>query len=192
MIDALFYQKYSSPSYHTLAHAVLLTYARAQWRSAYPGRPWQVLVNEAYASHTDPLPVPSRLMLLHQEIAALQQELRARRSADSDKEVWNGVVLRYSAVRLFIDTSSDTPQRGRVEPIDARLDYTQRINDAIARGLYDVQYDDDPSVDGEIISCGIPEMPMDDSDTDDDYAAALYSVLWHTAPQQRLRSSRHL
>ncbi len=175
LIDALFYQKYSSPSYHTLAHAVLLTYARAQWRSAYPGRPWQVLVNEAYASHTDPLPVPSRLMLLHQEIAALQQELRARRSADSDKEVWNGVVLRYSAVRLFIDTSSDTPQRGRVEPIDARLDYTQRINDAIARGLYDVQYDDDPSVDGEIISFGIPEMPMDDSDSDDDYAAALYS-----------------
>lgn len=175
LIDALFYQKYSSPSYHTLAHAVLLTYARAHWRSAYPGRPWQVLVNEAYASHTDPLPVPSRLMLLRQEIAALQQALRTRRSADSDKGVWNGVLLRYSAVRLFIDTSSDLPQRGRVDPIDSRADYTNRINEAIARGLYDVQYDDDPSADGELISFGIPEMPMDDADPDDDYAAALYS-----------------
>jgi hypothetical protein len=175
LIEALFYQKYSSPSYHTLAHAVLLTYARASWRSAYPGRPWQVLINEAYANTTDALPVPSRLMLLHQEIATLQQELRARRSADSDRGLWNGVVLRYSAVRLFIDTSSDSPQRGRVEPIDARLDYTKRINDAIARGLYDVQYDDDPSADGEMISFGIPEMPMDDVDPDDDYAAALYS-----------------
>ena len=176
LIDALFYQKYSSPSYHTLAHAVLLTYARASWRSAYPGRPWHVLVNEAYATNTDAVPVPSRLTLLHQEIAALQQQLRTRRSVDSDNGLWNGVVLRYSAVRLFIDTSSETPQRGRVEPIDARIDYTKRINDAIARGLYDVQYDDDPRVDGETISFGIPEMPMDDDDdSDDDYASALYS-----------------
>ena len=175
LIEALFYQKFTSPSYHTLAHAVLLTYAKASWRSTYPGRPWQMLVNEAFASTTDALPVPSRLMLLHQEIATLQQALRERRSADSDNGTWNGVVLRYSAVRLFIDTSSDLPQRGRVEPIDARLDYTKRINDAIARGLYDVQYDDDPSSDGEMISFGIPEMPIEDSDHEDDYTAALYN-----------------
>ncbi len=173
LIEALFYQKYSSPSYHTLAHAVLLTYARATWRSAYPGRPWHVLVNEAYATKTDAIPVPSRLTLLHQEIATLQHLLRERRSSDSENGLWNGVVLRYSAVRLFIDTSSETPQRGRVEPIDARIDYTKRINDAIASGLYDVQYDDDPRVDGETISFGIPEMSMEDDDSEDDYAAAL-------------------
>lgn len=123
---------------------LLALYADAPWRNAYPPMPWQSLLNAQSAAPV----VVSRLDLLRLRINDLQQLLRQRRKVDSQHGLWDGIALRYSAVRMFIDTQYDDTVTPRVVPVDMLLDHTHAIDDAIARGVYDVQYadsDDDES-----------------------------------------------
>ncbi len=145
---------------------VLALYAQAAWRNAYPPLPWQALLN----AHAPTPVIVSRLDLLRVRINELQQALRIRRIADHDQGLWDGIALRYSAVRMFIDTQYDDNASQRVFPVDTRLDHTHTIDDAIAQGVYDVQYASDDQDD---------DVVHDDHDDafgdSDSYTAALDS-----------------
>lgn len=147
---------------------VLAIYATAPWRGSYPAMPWQSIVN---AQSSAPI-VLSRLELLRMRIHDLQDALRMRRATDSAQGLWDGIALRYSAIRMFIDTQYDDTTTHRVTPIDTRIDHSFAIDDAIARGVYDVHYAEDDTA-GEYNAewSGGDEFAT----TDESYTAALQS-----------------
>lgn len=155
----------ATPNIDALHTQVLILYATAPWRAAYPTMPWQSILN---AQMSAPV-VLTRLELLRLRIHELQSALRLRRTTDCDQGLWDGIALRYSAVRMFIDTQYDDTTAHRVTPVDTRLDHSCAIDDAIARGIYDVQYaDDDASIDYN------PDWNADDA-SEESYTAALQS-----------------
>lgn len=146
---------------------VLAMYATAPWRSAYPAMPWQYIIN---AQATEPI-ILTRLELLRLRIHELQQTLRQRRVADSNQGLWDGIALRYSAVRMFLDAQYDDAAQ-RILPVDTRLDHSLHIDDAIARGVYDVQYADDNN---DAISDADWDWFDKDPNQEESYTAALQS-----------------
>ena len=143
---------------------LLARYAQAPWRTAYPPMPWQALLN---AQTSTPV-VLSRLDVLRLRINELQQQLRKRRMADCDAGLWDGIAQRYSAVRMFIDTQYEDAVVPRVLPVDTLIDHSHAIDDAIARGVYDVHYAENDAEETW-------ESHGDDEDGTESYTAALQS-----------------
>lgn len=123
------------------ANCLLAVYATATWRNAYPTRPWTNIRDTVVRGG---MRVEAGMSALRLDIAALQQRLRTRRTADADRGLWSGIAPRYSAVRLAIDPDADDEYHGRiaVPPIDTREDHSARIDESLVRGLYDVQIND--------------------------------------------------
>ena len=123
--------------------------AQAAWRTQYPCRPWDVLYEMARQGQ---FALDPQGEVIKDAIAALQHAMRQRRSADVARGIWDGMAPRYSAVRLAIDTSDDDTMGSRVNvpAVDMRLDFSSRIEESLAKGLYDVsmgneESDDDPA-----------------------------------------------
>ncbi|MBM4413300.1 MAG: hypothetical protein FJ040_07650 [Chloroflexi bacterium] len=128
---------------HAVVHAIVQLYVNASWRNAYPGQPWQHLRDAVQRQHA------RGETLAHgigREIVQLQNELRLRRTRDSERGLWNGIALRYSAVRIGFDSQEhELHDQLSITPIDTREDYTERINHGLEHGLYDVRVGEDES-----------------------------------------------
>jgi hypothetical protein len=142
--------------------SVLAIYARAPWRTGYPGRPWQQLVAAdrrlrlvdgtyiAASSFRRPLDMVlgdarQQEQLWHEEgqqlraqILALQAELRASRRADAESGLWDGIAPRASTARVVFDRT-DKVTTIYAGPVDALQDYSAEIEERVARGDYDSQ-----------------------------------------------------
>ncbi len=143
---------------------LLARYAQAPWRTTYPPMPWQSLLN----AQTSAPVVLSRLDVLRLRISELQQQLRNRRMADCRAGLWDGIAQRYSAVRMFIDTQYEDSVMPRVLPVDTLIDHSPAIDDAIARGAYDVHYAESDAEDEWVNH-------DEDGEEPDSYTAALQS-----------------
>jgi hypothetical protein len=159
---------------------VLPTYARAPWRTGYPGRPWQQLiaadprlqlVDDLYiADNSFRRPFDRRFGdaddsrwealddALLQEIVAFQAELRASRRAAAESGLWDGVAARTSTATTIFDTSEGTMTTIYEGPIDALRDYGVLIDARAAQGDYgDMAEDEEFRLED-----------LDDLDDDDD------------------------
>ena len=149
--------------------AFFATIAHASWRTQYPCRPWDVLYEMARQGQFS---LDLQGEAIKDAIATLQQAMRQRRSADVARGIWDGMAPRYSAVRLAIDTNEDDAMGSRVNvpAVDMRLDFSSRIEESLAKGLYDVSMgnedaDEDPA--------DQPYSAIDQSDAS--YTSALHS-----------------
>lgn len=145
--------------------AILPIYAQASWRTEYPGRPWQALVEAdrrlrlidgimiADAGFRRPLDIlfadpeldelrESLDRELVDRIKAFQDELRASRRAAQERGVWNGMAPRASTARVIFDMQSGSSVMLQPEPIDALQDYAMRIEEQLASGAYAADEDD--------------------------------------------------
>jgi hypothetical protein len=145
---------------------VLPIYARAPWRTGYPGRPWQQLVatdprlqlvddlyitdssyhrpfdrmigGEAEEQHWEALD-----NTLLEDIAAFQAELRASRREAAESGLWDGTVPRVSTATIIFDPSEGTTTTIYDGPIDALRDYSAVIDQRAAQGEYSGMSEDE-------------------------------------------------
>jgi hypothetical protein len=145
--------------------AVLPIYARAPWRSGYPGRPWQQLIDadprlrlvddlyiadSAFRRPFDQLfgGVEDAQWEAHdeallQDIIAIQNELRASRREAAEIGLWDGSATRASTATTIFDTSEGTMTTIYEGPIDALHDYSALIDARAAQGDYSDMAEDD-------------------------------------------------
>jgi hypothetical protein len=139
--------------------SVLPTYARASWRTAYPGRPWQDLVENdnrlrlidgimvADGSYRRPLDMimydeqqaqrwRAQDHALLADITALQNELLASRREAAEHHLWDGTAPRASTARVIFDSQTGDSSIVYLEPIDALTDYSARIDERLSQGDY--------------------------------------------------------
>jgi hypothetical protein len=128
---------------------ILPIFARASWRTHYPGHPWQVLVDrdprlqlveETFialqrnvpfydGSDAADLQREAEENQLLRQIEELQQELRQSRLQDADNEIWTGQIQRASAASSLLDrrTGQDFMSRSdqlrRLEEYDDYPDF---------------------------------------------------------------------
>lgn len=145
--------------------SVLPIYARASWRTSYPGRPWQRLVANdprmrlvdgtciADTSFRPPLDLifnggedDERIqeeldLALLEEISSFQAELRRSRREAAESGLWDGLAPRISTARVVFD-QGDTPETIYAGPVDALQDHSPEIEERAAHGGYDNQWDD--------------------------------------------------
>jgi hypothetical protein len=165
--------------------SVLPVYARAQWRTSYPGRPWRELVaadprlrlvDGQYIAATG-FRRGADLLGRHSEeeaadadllgaITHLQDEMLTSRRAAAARELWNGVARRASTARVIPGTQSGTSTVVYLEPVNALEDHSAHIEERLARGGYDEEgwseaFADAPDYD--------PDSVFGDSLDDDEY-----------------------
>lgn len=134
---------------------VLPIYARAPWRTSYPGRPWRELaaadprlrlVDGIFLAATGFRRSPDLLghssaqqadLALLDEIARLQDEMLVSRRAAASRELWNGIARRASTARVIPGSQPGTPAVVYLEPVNALEDYSAQIEERLARGGYD-------------------------------------------------------
>ncbi|NWG21391.1 MAG: hypothetical protein HXY39_13860 [Chloroflexi bacterium] len=144
----------------TADEAVLPVYARAPWRTAYPGRCWQDLVASdrrlrlidgvLIGDHAYRRPIDDLIDGMHDAraweerdtellaaIAGIQHELLESRREAATQELWNGVAPRISTARVVFDSQSGESTVIQPEPIDALCDYTDQIEERLRNGGYD-------------------------------------------------------
>jgi hypothetical protein len=151
--------------------SVLPIYARASWRTAYPGRPWRQLVaaerrlrlvDDIFIADisfrapletlfgTDPDQEQSWEEIdngLLEEITNFLAELRRSRQEAADKGLWDGMAPRISTARVVFD-QRDTPETIYAGPVDALCDHSAEIDERAAHGGYDgMEWDDDFDMD---------------------------------------------
>lgn len=145
---------------------VMPIYAQAAWRTTYPGRPWQQLVeadrrlrllDDMYiADHTFRRPLDSMadaadaapdwdasdLELLSQ-ITAFQAELLASRREAAASGIWNGLAPRASSGQVIYDVRAGTSQLIHPGIVNALADHHDTIEQRIERGDFaDEGWDD--------------------------------------------------
>jgi hypothetical protein len=166
---------------------VLPVFARAPWRTGYPGRPWSELaaadprlrlVDGVFLAATGFRRSPDLLRrsaeqaadrALLEEIARLQEELLASRRTAARSELWNGVARRASTARVIPSAQTGVPMVVYLEPVNALEDHGARIEERLARGGYDEEgwseaYADAPDYDP---GAGFAEDLDDDFEEDD-------------------------
>ncbi|HEU5100854.1 MAG TPA: hypothetical protein VFU22_17615 [Roseiflexaceae bacterium] len=150
---------------------VLPAYARAAWRTSYPGRPWQQLVAAdrrmrlvdgiylADSSFRRPLDLlfgdeqqaelwEEQDRELFDEIAAFQADLLASRREAATRGLWNGEAPRASTGRVIFDMRDGTSQVIHPGIVDALADHTAEIEQRVERGDYaDEEWDDEIDAD---------------------------------------------
>lgn len=146
---------------------VLVIYARAPWRTEYPGRPWQhlvaadrrlrlldegLIVDHAFRSPLDMIFGDDRDEQyweandaeLLEAITALQAELLASRRDAVERGVWDGMAPRVSTARTIFNMQDGTTETIYFGAVDAAQDYSAVIEAHVARGDYaDMAWDDD-------------------------------------------------
>ncbi|MFO7168402.1 MAG: hypothetical protein DIU80_010300 [Chloroflexota bacterium] len=169
--------------------SLLPIYARAPWRTGYPGRPWRDLVasdprlrlvDGLFISATGfqrgphwlgPGAEEAAASELLDAIASLQEQMLASRRAAAARELWNGTAQRASTARVIPGGQSGTPTVVYLEPVNALEDHTAHIEERLARGGYDEEgwsdaFADAPDYEPEnAYGQGFDE---DDEDFDDD------------------------
>lgn len=139
--------------------SVLPIYARAPWRTAYPGRPWQQLVvsddrlrlvdgqhiaDVHYRSPWDSLFNAeqdeqhwerSDAQMLEQ-IAHFQDELLRSRREDARRALWNGIAPRASTARVIYDIRAGTSETIYLGAVNMLQDHSADIEEHIARGEF--------------------------------------------------------
>lgn len=157
----------------TASEAVLPAYARASWRTAYPGRPWQELVasdprlqlinglfindrsrsrslQEVVGVDDESAAWEAHDTELLASIDALQRDLLESRREAAALELWNGLAPRISTARMVFDSQTGESTVIQPDPIDALRDYVDEIEDRLRKGVYgDGEwgvFDDDPSL----------------------------------------------
>ena len=136
---------------------ILPIYARAEWRTAYPGRPWQMLVNQdlrlrllddmfiADSSFRRPLDVLFSIQnegrheedqVLLKDIADFQSEMLASRRDHAEQGLWDGQLARVSTARVIFDMQDHTSTVVYLEPVDGLCDHSTTIESNIAQGYY--------------------------------------------------------
>jgi hypothetical protein len=164
--------------------AVLPIYARAPWRTGYPGRPWQLLVaNDRRMRLLDGMFVADRSFRrpldalfggqdeeqeleqhdqeLLDEITAFQSDLLASRRDAADRGLWNGIAPRASTGQVIYDMREGTSQVIHPGSINALVNHSADIEERVERGDFaDEQWDDEFEAD-----------ELDDLDFDPDFAA---------------------
>jgi hypothetical protein len=166
---------------------IMPIYARADWRTGYPGRPWQQLVqNDSRLRLVDELFIASSNFrrpidtlrnehewqsrddednALLEQIVALQEQLRESRRMDAEHGMWNGLAKRASAAQIIFDPQEGSSTVIFLEPIDTRDNYNEQIERNLEQGGYTNSYwqdafdDDDDDFDDFD--------PFDDLDDDD-------------------------
>ncbi|HWQ12281.1 MAG TPA: hypothetical protein VNL77_05745 [Roseiflexaceae bacterium] len=135
---------------------VLPIYARAPWRTGYPGRPWSELaaadprlrlMDGVFLAATGFRRAPdlpghaaehdAADKELLEGIVRLQEELLASRRAAARSELWNGVAPRASTARVIPSAQTGIPMVVYLEPVNALEDHSARIEERLARGGYD-------------------------------------------------------
>jgi hypothetical protein len=169
----------------TAWEVVLPVYARAPWRTGYPGRPWQQLVSADHrlrlidhmyiADSRFRRPIDMRFgderdeqhwaeldQELLEEISALQAELLASRREAAVRGLWNGIAPRASTGRVIFDMRAGTSQIIHPGTVDALQDHSADIEEHVARGDYEgEEWDEDLDLDED-------DLDLDpDADEDD-------------------------
>lgn len=165
---------------------VLPVYARAPWRTGYPGRPWQQLVaadprlqlvDDLYITDNSYRRPFGRLFgdasdqqdwealddLLLQDIVAFQAELRASRSMAAEGGLWDGIAPRVSTATVIFKPGEGTTTTIYDGPIDTLRDYSALIDQRAAQGEYG-----DEAIDEEFDLDDIDALDDDDFETDED------------------------
>lgn len=145
---------------------VLPIYARSAWRTGYPGRPWQYLVEAdrrlrlidgMYISehsfrrpldlfmgerqHDPQLEAEERELLA--EITQFQASLLASRREAAERGLWNGIAPRASTGQVIYDMREGTSQVIYPGAVDALADHTDAIEQRVERGDFaDEEWDD--------------------------------------------------
>jgi hypothetical protein len=147
--------------------AVLPIYARAPWRTSYPGRPWQHLVAAdrrmrlvdgmylADSSFRRPLDIlfgdqqqeqrwQEQDRELLDQITAFQADLLGSRRDAAMRGIWNGVAPRASTGRMIFDMREGTSQVIHPGTVDALTDHTAAIEQRVERGDFaDEEWDEE-------------------------------------------------
>lgn len=151
---------------------VLSCYARASWRTSYPGRPWFYLISheprlqlnynryivwmfDEFQAHalvsrriikqdTPKLSKPlSYEEMLLQEISGLQNDLRNSRRIAIEQGVWDGWTVRASTASQVFDSIDGTFTTIYDGPIDVLPDYSDQIDHYIAEMQEESMFADD-------------------------------------------------
>ena len=145
---------------------VLPIIAQAAWRTAYPGRPWQQLVEaDRRLRLLDDMYISDRsfrrpLDLLTQDenddgwaeedkelledITALQAELRASRREAAERGLWDGMAPRASTGQIVFDVRAGTSQLIQPAAVNMLLDHTEAIEARVERGDFaDADWEDE-------------------------------------------------
>jgi hypothetical protein len=151
--------------------AVLPIYARAPWRTGYPGRPWQLLVAEdkrlrlldgmfiADRNFRRPLDVlfgdrdeqewEQQDQELLDEITAFQADLLTSRREAAARGLWNGIAPRASTGQVIYDMREGTSQVIHPGIVNALIDHAADIEERVERGDFaDEGWDDELDADG--------------------------------------------
>lgn len=170
--------------------SVLPIYARAPWRTGYPGRPWQQLVAAdrrlrlvdglyiADSTFRRPLDMlfgdeqqEQRWEELDQElldeIAAFQAELLASRREAARRGLWNGIAPRASTGRVIFDMKAGTQQMIHPGIVDALQDYSADIEERAAHGGFDQEWSEELALD-DFDDADDFDLDADDLDSDDE------------------------
>jgi hypothetical protein len=170
--------------------SVLPIYARAQWRTGYPGRPWQQLVasdrrlrlvDRLYIADSNfrrPLDMlfgdeqqEQRWEELDQEllgeITRFQAELLASRREAAKRGLWNGIAPRASTGRVIFDMRAGTPQLIHPGIVDALQDYSADIEERAAHGGFDQDWNEDLALD-DFDDLDADDLDLDDEELDSD------------------------
>jgi hypothetical protein len=153
--------------------AILPIYARADWRTSYPGRPWKHLIeNDRRLRLVDELFIASSSFrrpldslfendenrddeeaALLEQINAFQAEVLTSRRTDADQGIWDGKSSRASTARMIFDTQDGTTTVVFLDPVDALQDHHAQIEEQLTQGDYGEEgwesgIDDEESFDG--------------------------------------------
>ncbi|GAB4189348.1 MAG: hypothetical protein OHK0022_01580 [Roseiflexaceae bacterium] len=153
---------------------VLPIFARAAWRTGYPGTAWQRLVQQerrlrlleggmisdsSFRRPLDLLMGNERDAEFWEEndsailsaINMLQESLRDSRREAAERGIWNGIAPRVSTARTIFDIHQGTAETHYPGAVNALEDHSADIEEHIARGDYanaDWNEDEDDDIDG--------------------------------------------
>jgi hypothetical protein len=165
---------------------VLPIYARAAWRSEYPGRPWQQLVaNDQRLQLMDEMFIAARSYRrpfdtlfgnprdeeiwdeldkeLLTTINAFQAELLASRRDAAERGLWNGIAPRASTGQVIYDMREGTSQVVHPGIVNALDDHAADIEERVERGDFaDEGWDDELDTE-EMVELGFdPDFDADE------------------------------
>lgn len=138
---------------------ILPVYAHAEWRTAYPGRPWQMLVEQDQrlrlldgmfiADANFRRPLDSLFSMLHNAedrqkedlvlldtIKDFQSQMLASRRDHAAQGLWDGQLARVSTARVIFDMQDHNSTVVYLEPVDGLRDYHETIESNVAQGYY--------------------------------------------------------
>ena len=157
---------------------VLPLYARASWRTAYPGRPWQLLVETdprvrtvagdmlAPGNFRTPLELATSDFeqdsqfddALFAQITSLQEQLLDSRRTAVERGLWDGTAPRVSTAQTLFDFEAGTSTTVYPGAVDALEDHTATIEEHIANGDYEEDWTSDDDLLGIEINDEIDDL----------------------------------